>query len=426
MNPIGMPHIMNAVDFLRSIALFSILVGIATNASARTLYPPPFIQDRAFGKQLADQMEQVAASGKSPTAVHRECRRILRDGLSQGGQRFRSEFPRGFRLDFSDPQYRKIGTNLLRGNRSNWHGYLRELKYLNEIARKQSPFRIVSVGDRAPLKSGKIVEFDALLEDKRTGLRMSAEFKDWKINSRANLDKAKLQIDKIARRAREQGVSRSMWVNRARLSDRYRGELEEYARRRNVSIYSGTSTSNKLAHNLKNPRRFDDALEGESRLLQRRATRAVERSRIAVKHESKALRHIKIGRIAGRAAGPLIAGYEAYEVGHTAYQWKQGAVTTRKATISASEGIGAAAGGLAGAATGAYAGGAIGTFFPPAAPFLAAGGGVIGGIAGAIGGSMAGGAGGTLLVDQVIYKDLEEKETDALIAFLQQHYQPAP
>jgi hypothetical protein len=350
-------------------------------------------------------MEQAAASGRAPTAVHRDCGRILRDGLSKGGQRFRSEFPRGFRLNFSEPQYLKIATNLLRGNQSNWHGYLRELKYLNDIARKQSPFKIVLVGDRAPLRSGQVVEFDALLEDKRTRLKVSAEIKDWRIDSRQSLEKAKLQIDKISRRAGEHGVARTMWINRQEIPKRYRQELLSFASRRNVGVYSGISTSNKLPHNLKTPQRFDDVL----------------------KHESKALRHIKIGRMAGRSAGILGAAYGLGEVGYSAFQWNKGSITTRRATISASEGVGAAAGGLAGAATGASIGGTIGT----AVPFVgnavgAVGGGIIGGVVGAFGGSAAGSASGTLLVDQVIFKDLEEKETEALITFLQQHYQPKP
>lgn len=392
-------HVRSRVLLLGILVLRCLLSSVP--AEARSLYPPPFIQDRPLGKSLAAQMDAAAKSGKSPIAIHRECRKILSEGLSKNGQRFRSEFPRGFRLDFSDPAYRKIATNLLRGNQSNWHGYLRELKYLNEIARKQSPFSILSVGDRAKLRGGQLVEFDALLEDKRTGLKISGEFKDWKITSRASLEKAKRQIDKISRRARQQGVSRSMWVNRARVSDTYRKELEDYALRRNVGLYAHISTSDKLAHRLKNPQRFDDVLEKEARVLKK----------------------IKGGRLVGRGAGIAGTLYGGYQVGSAAYLWNSGAMTTRKATITASEGVGKAAGGLAGAYLGAQAGGTIGVFFPPAAPFLVAGGGIVGGVVGAVGGSVAGSAAGELLVDQVIYKDLEEKETDALIAFLQDYYQ---
>lgn len=369
----------------------------------RSLSPPPFINERSYGAVLADRMEQVAASGKSRREVHRECRRILSDGLSKGGQRFRSEFPRGFRLDLSDPKYRKVAVNLLRGNKRNWHGYLRELKYLNEIARKSSPFQILSVGDRAPLRSGQLVEFDALLRDKRTGLRASAEFKDWRIDSRAKLDGAKRQIDKIARRAREQRVARSMWVNRARVPENFRIELERYGRRRNVAVYSGISTSTRLPHDLWNPRRFDDVLARESR----------------------SLRPSSLSRYAVRGGGFVAIAVGATQVGHAAYQWNRGALTTRRATISATQGGTAAVGTAGGAIGGAKAGALIGTAVLPG-PGTAIGGvvgGILGGLAGGIGGAMVGGIAGNALVDHVVFRNLKEEETAALIDFLIGHYQ---
>lgn len=369
-----------------------------------------------MGKVLAEKFEEVAKSSASTHQINQRGRQLLSDAYSAGGRRFQNNFPRGFHLDLSRPQFQRIATNLLRANAHNWHGYERELKYLNVAARRESPFRIVSVGTRSPIADGRLVEFDALLEDKKTRLQLSAEFKDWRIDSPEKLAKAKEQINKISLRAREQGVTRSIWVNRARIEPRMHQDLEHYAASRLVSVYSPVTTSERLPRNLLTPRRFDDVLIKESRNL--KYTRQGQ-------FAGRGAGAIRWGQFAGRSAGFMGAAYGVWQTGHGAYQWTQGAITTRQAVVSVSEGIGSAAGGAAGGWAGAEAGAAIGTFFGPG-PGTAVGaviGGTVGGIGGAVLGAWSGKAAGTVLVDDVIFKDLDEKETASLIAFLKQHYQ---
>ncbi len=384
-------------------------------AQARST-PPPFIQDRSVGKVLAEKFEGATRSSASTHEINQQGRQLLADAYSAGGRRFQNNFPGGFHLDLSKPQFQRIATNLLRANTKNWHGYERELKYLNVIARRESPFRIVSVGTRSPIADGRLVEFDALLEDKKSHLRLSAEFKDWRIDSPEKLIKAKEQIDKISRRAREQGVSSSIWVNRARIGKERHRDLERYAAARQVTVYSPVTTSERLPRSLLQPRRFDDVLLKESRNL-----RHIHREQIA----ARGVGGMRWGQLAGRGAIVVGTAYGVWQTGHGAYQWSQGAITTRQAVVSVSEGIGSAAGGFAGGWAGAEAGAAVGTFIVPG-PGTAVGaviGGAIGGIGGAVMGAWSGKAVGTLLVDDVIFKDLDEKETDSLMAFLKQRYQ---
>jgi hypothetical protein len=235
-------------------------------AQARST-PPPFIQDRSVGKVVAEKFEEAARSIASPHEINQRGRQLLSEAYSAGGRRFQNNFPGGFHLDLAKPQFQRIATNLLRANSHNWHGYERELKYLNAAARRESPFRIVSAGTRSPIADGRLVEFDALLEDKKTRLHLSAEFKDWRIDSPEKLAKAKEQINKISLRAREQGVARSIWVNRARIEQRMHQNLAHYAALRRVSLYSLVTTSERLPRNLVNPRRFDDVLLKESHNL---------------------------------------------------------------------------------------------------------------------------------------------------------------
>lgn len=384
-------------------------------AQARSA-PPPFIQDRSLGKALAQKFEEVVKSNASTHEINRRGRQILSDAYSAGGRRFQNNFPRGFHLDLSKPQFQRIATNLLRANAHNWHGYERELKYLNVAAHRESPFRIVSVGTRSPIADGRLVEFDALFEDKKTRLQLSAEFKDWQIDSPEKLAKAKEQIDKISLRAREQGVARSIWVNRARIEQGRGQDLANYATSRRVSVYSPVTTSERLPRNLLHPRRFDDVLLKESRSLRYPHQRQLV---------GRGVGGIRWAQFAGRGAGVIGAVYGAWQTGNGAYQWTQGTITTRQAVVSVSEGIGSAAGGVAGGWAGAEAGAAIGTFFGPG-PGTAVGaviGGTVGGIGGAVLGAWSGKAVGTVLVDDVIFKDLDEKEAASLIAFLKQHYQ---
>ena len=363
-----------------------VLLGLALAPiclQARPAIPPPFIQDRSIGVSLADELKSIASSGATSKEINREGRRILSNAYSARGGYFAKSFPRGFHLDLSKDDVRRVATNLLQGNRNNWHGYERELKFLNVVANKKSPFELLSVNDRAKIASGKLVEFDAVIKDKR-------------ITSMAQLEDAKKQIDKIASRARSQGVSRSIWVNRARLSANLRQDLQSYAARRNVTVYAGVSTSDKLAHNLKNPQRFDDVLEREAGMLQK--TRWV--------------------RVAGRVVGVAATAYGAGKAAYAAYRWQQGGMTTRTATVTASEGVGAAAGG----ASGAYLGAQLGAFGGPVAWVTVPAGGVLGGVVGAFAGGLGGKAVGETFVDEVIFKDLEHNETTAVIAYLQQQY----
>lgn len=369
---------------------------------ARTLDAPPFIRDRALGSSLADDLQSIASSGARPAEINRSGRELLAKAYSAQGRRFQSNFPRGFDVDLSISDHRKIATNLLKGNLKNWHGYERELKYLNVLSRQDSPFSITSVGSRARIADGRFVEFDLLLKDKHSGMTMSMEVKDWQIDTRAKLDKAKEQIAKIARRASEQGVDRSIWVNRSGIGAGFREELENHAKRHRVGFYQSVSTSEKLAHNLKKPVRLDDVL----------------------KKESQGLRRLKLGRIAGRGVGWVSVAYGVYEAGHGVYQWKQGGITTRQAVMSVSEGVGAAAGGVAGSWAGAETGAVVGTFIggPPGTAIGTVIGGIFGGIGGAIAGAWSGGLAGSFAVDQIIFRGLDEKENKALTEFLSQHY----
>lgn len=371
-----------------------------------------------MGKVLAEKFEELTRSNTSMREINKHGRQILSEAYSAGGRRFQNNFPGGFHLDLAKPQFQRIATNLLRANSHNWHGYERELKYLNVAARQGSPFRIVSVGTRSPIADGRLVEFDALFEDKQSRLQLSAEFKDWRIDSPGKLAKAKEQIDKISLRAREQGVARSIWVNRARIEQGVHQDLTQYAASRRVSVYSLVTTSGRLPRNLVSPRRFDDVLLKESRGLK-------------IPHTSQlagpGAGGIRWGQFVGRGAGVAAAGHGVWQTGQTGYQWAQGTLTTRQAVVSVSEGIGGAAGGLAGGWAGIEAGSAIGTFFGPG-PGTAIGaaiGGVIGSVGGAVMGAWAGNASGTALVDDVIFKNLDEKETDSLISFLKQRHQPS-
>jgi hypothetical protein len=369
-----------------------------TTLYARSYAPPPFIQDRSIGVSLADEMKALASNGASSRQINHEGRKILSQAYSAGGRYFQRNFPRGFNLDLSKNDISRVATNLLQGNVNNWHGYERELKYLNVIAGKDSPFELLKVNDRKWIKSGKLVEFDALLKDKRSGLLMSAEFKDKKIASRAELRQAKQQIDKISRRAREQRVSRSMWVNRKRVSENFRAELERYAAKRNVTVYIGVSTSERLPHESKNPKRFDDVLALESRGLGRWV------------------------RLAGRSVGVGATLYGLGKGGHTFYAWQRGGLNTRAAVAAGSEAAGAAAGGLGGAAAGAQIGLAVGSAFPPLAVISVPGGILVGGVLGAFGGGVGGKTAGEALAEEVLFKDLEHNETTAVIAYLREQY----
>lgn len=376
---------------------------------------PPFIQDRAKGAILAENLQKIAKSGADSREINQRTRQLLSEAYSSGGRRFQNNFPQGFHLDLSKPQFQKVASNLLRANALNWHGYERELKYLNVIAERESPFRIVSAGNRAPVADGRLVEFDALLEDKKSRMRVSAEFKDWRIDSPEKLRKAKEQIHKISLRAREQGVARSIWVNRARIDPRMERSLAKFAAFRRVSVYSPVSTSQRLARNLAKPVRFDDVLLRESRQLNRTP---IERL-VTRKLETRPL-----GHLARRSAGTIGAAYGLWKTGHGVYQFTQGSITKRQTIMSMSDGLGSAAGGGLGAWAGAEAGATVGTMILPGVGTLigTVSGTIVGGITGALFGSLAGTYAGVSLVDDVIFKNLDEKEQESLMRFLAQYY----
>lgn len=377
---------------------------------------PPFIQDRAKGAILAENLQKIAKIGADSREINQRARQLLSEAYSSGGRRFQNNFPQGFHLDLSKPQFQKVASNLLRANALNWHGYERELKYLNVIAERESPFRIVSAGNRAPVADGRLVEFDALLEDKKSRMRVSAEFKDWRIDSPEKLRKAKEQIHKISLRAREQGVARSIWVNRARIDPRMERSLVKYAAFRRVSVYSPVSTSQRLARNLTKPLRFDDVLLRESRRL-----KGAQTERLFTRN----LGTLPYGRLTGPSTGVIGAAYGLWETGHGAYQFAQGSITKRQAVMSMSEGLGSATGGGLGAWAGAEVGATVGTMILPGVGTVVGtvSGTIVGGITGALFGSLAGTYAGVSLVDDVIFKNLDEKEQESLMLFLAQYYQ---
>jgi hypothetical protein len=362
------------------------------------------ILDRSWGADLSRQVEETTVLNRNnPIVVDRKIKRLLASGMSRGGLYFKNSFPKGVYFDASRNDVRKVITNLLRANRYNWHGYLRELKFINELAVPESPFILEESGGRQLIKDGRLVEFDLLTKHRSSGLKLVIESKDWKIRSKEDLEKAKKQIEKIAMRARQQGVSRVAWVNRKLVTPRYRSELLAHAERHGVGFYDNVSTSLKRSHDLVKPKRFDDVLELESSYL----------------------RKIRWGSLAGKS---FVAASAVYEIGngiYTVHKWQSGRITTREFVSTGSGAAGGLAGGIAGGFAGVKAGAAIGTLFGPGygTAIGAAAGGLIGSVGGAIAGTAAGEFAGNTAAEKLVFQSLNEKEKRATYQALIQHYE---
>lgn len=321
----------------------------------------------------------------------------LREALSPGGQRFDRYFPKGVHVDFMREDIGKIVNNALTGNKSNWHGYYRELKYINSIEAPDSKFRLIESGSRNRISDGRIVEFDILTQDRRTGAKLAIESKDWKIKSRADLEKAKGQIEKIAIRAREEGVERVAWLNRkGSVSEAFKSELEDFGRKNGVAVYDRVSTGEATVRSGK-AQHIDDVLAKESKLI--------ARSSIA---RSSARRVVKVIPYVGVV---IETGFAV----HKTWQYNSGRATMRDLAVTG----GGAVGGVAGAAGGALAGAAIGSFFPGPGTII---GGVIGGAVGGVAGHIAGNKTTEYAVDKFYYEKQTEKERAATMAALLSHY----
>lgn len=360
------------------------------------------ILNRSFGADLAIRVEQ-AAKMSDPAVADREIKELLSAGMSRGGLYFRNSFPKDAHFDAVRPDVRKVITNLMRANHHNWHGYLRELKLINELAQPDSHFVLEESGGRRVIKDGRLVEFDLLARHRASGFKIAIESKDWKIRGNADMEKAKNQIEKIAARARQQGVSRVIWVNRKSVHSRYRDELAANAKRRRVGFYDNISTSLKRPHDLMNPRRFDDVMETES----------------------ASLRRMRGAGLLGKGVVALTVIYEVGNGANTFHKWRSGRITTRECISTGSGTAGGLAGGLAGGYAGAEAGAFTGSFFGPG-PGTAAGavvGGLVGSAGGAIAGALAGELVGTVAAEKLMFQSLEQLEVLETIEVLKDYYQ---
>ena len=372
-------------------------------AQAKLAHAPPMISERSLGADLARQVEEVTVKySSSPGVADSMIKKLLSQGMSSGGLYYERSFPKGIFYDATRPDVQKVITNLMRANPKNWHGYMRELKYINELASPDSPFVLEKAGGRELIKDGRLVEFDLLVRDKRSNLRMAIEVKEWKIRSQGDLNKAKKQLNKIAMRAQEEGIERVAWVNRERIPQRFRAELEAFARSKNVVFYDDISTSQRLPRDLLKPGRFDDVLEKESILL----------------------RGIQWGRVA-RTVGVAAVLWETYQGVSEVQKWRSGQMTNREFVLEVGGVAGGMAGGVAGGRVGAQIGAYIGTVFEPGGgTFIGA---LAGGLIGAVGGGIAGSFTGKEVADtageKLIFQKLNDWEKQKIINVLITHYQ---
>ena len=355
--------------------------------------PPPTVSDRALGlsireefKHIRDQYEQGLIPLPRANTLAAEA---ASKALSPGGLRWKRYFPNGVFLDFMRDDISRIVDNTLTGNKSNWHGFYRELKYINFIQSPDSPFELIEAGTRQKISDGRLVEFDILVQHKGTGARMVIESKDWKIASRADLGNAKEQIAKIAIRAREEGVSRVTWMNRQPIPDAYRGELMRFGERKGVGIYDNVTTGLKESKAL----HISEILDKESKQL---TQKALER---------------KARMLTVRGALLIESGIFV----HKTWQWRSGKATTRELVSTG----GGAAGGIAGVASGTWIGASIGSFFPGAGTAI---GGVVGGFVGGITGHFAGKTIATYAAEKLFFEKQTEQEKQATFDALIAHY----
>lgn len=376
--------------FVALLVFASAAACIPTSAVARSYYVGPV--DRPAQVALADQLKSLGVAGTDAVELNLRSRAVLLDAFQmfRAGS-FEKHFPNGFDLDLSRDDIRRVAGNFVLSNAKNRRGYLQELKYLNLLSQPDSPFEVLEVGGRAPISSGRVVEFDARLRDKHTGYSAASEFKNWKIGNQSQVDDAKDQINKIAARARKEKVPRAVWINRQKVPDQFRGDLERYATKRNVGLYDDISTGNSTKST-----RLGEVLEKESDSLKRYGWM----------------------KATARSVGVVSTAYGTGKATYAAYAWQRGGMTTRTATVAASEGAGAAVGGF----TFAYLGAKLGAFGGPLAWITIPAGGIAGGIFGAFGGGAGGKAAGETLAEEVLFKDLEHNETTAVIAYLREQY----
>ena len=392
---------------LRPVLVMALCVAsqpLGAQMAAAVRSAPLTVSDRAFGTSLRSEYRQIQNAylegSLSRPVANRRSAETLAKALSPGGQRFQREFARGVHLDFMRKDISSIVNNALSGNKTNWHGFYRELKIVNSLESPQSPFQLLAAGTRERIKDGRLVEFDITAQHQKTGGLLVIESKDWKIRSAGDLEKAKAQINKIAIRAQESGVSRVAWINRQAVPSNYRSDLMSYTERRGVGGYDRVSTG-KTAVARGQAQHIDDVLQTESKL--------VTRSRV--------------GRAATRGAIIIGIMIDVGYVGYESWEWNNGRKTTRDYAIS----VGGAGGALAGAVGGAYLGGkggaAIGSFFGPGP------GTAIGGAIGGFSGGLVGGVGGywtasnaTEWAVNIYYEKLSDREQELLVGSLIEYY----
>lgn len=376
---------------------------------ARASSPPPFIHASSMRGELVRDWNRLTAGSPDPQTIHRQGTKILQQAY--GYRRFNSEFPRGFRLDLSRPDTRKVAINFLKGNANNWHGYSRELKVLNYIHSGRR-FNIIEAGSRTRFR-GRITEFDALLEHKRTKLRAVIEVKDRQIKSAKDMANAKDQITRIAARAKRDGVSTVAWVNRQTLPRNTEAELARHANRLGVSVYHNVTTGARTA-GVGRSRSLEGVMRAESMKLNRMARTPPMAPRPVAMTNAPVARSITT-----RLAGPLIA---SAAIGVTIYQYHRGGMNRRASITALSSGVGALAGSFAGAKGGAAAGAMIGSFFPIIGT---AAGATVGGLVGGIGGALGGGMLASKIADTQTLNfiaKLDEEGQRALIQALREKY----
>ena len=376
----------------------------ATNVAA--LSPPPTVSNRALGQNIRVEIEQIRTSYMEgrisrPVANHRTASSFAK-ALSPGGQRFQREFPRGVHLDFMRNDISRVVNNALSGNKTNWHGFYRELKFINAAIAPGASFELVEAGSRQVIRDGRVVEFDSLFRERRTGKTLVIEIKDWKISSRDQLDKAKDQILKISQRAREEGVTRATWMNRQQVPGQFRSELVDFGRRHNVGIYDRVTTG-QTAVQRGQAQHIDDVLRRESRNM----TRAE-----------------RVGRV-NRVIPYLAVIVETGFMAHKTSQWQAGRATTRDLAVTSGGAVAGVTGAAGGAILGAKGGAAIGTFFGPG--IGTAIGGTLGGLGGAVVGGVSGHFGGRkateYAIDKFYYEKLSEEEKRATVEALIAHFE---
>lgn len=362
--------------------------------------PPPFIADRSLGQSLRTDVNVIrddyGAGRISLARANTRSTAVLRDAYSQRGQWFDRSFPKGVHLDFMRDDIGKITNSLITGNEKNWHGHERELKYINTIEDPDGKFKFLKANHRNRISDGRIVEFDILAEDRRTGAKLAIESKDWKIKSRADLEKAKGQLEKIAKRAREEGVERVAWLNRkGSVSEAFRGELEYFGQKNGVTVYDRVSTGEATVRRGM-AQHIDDVMAEESKAIARTSARASARRVV------KVIPYVGVAVESGFAI-------------HQTWQWQAGRATTRDFALTS----GGAVGGVAGAAGGAWAGAAIGSFFPGPGNIIGA---FVGGAVGGVAGHIAGNKTTEYAVDKFYYEKQSDEEKQATIDALIANY----